>query len=161
MHNRVLWVGGDAYPLHQLASARQVIWPPPSHSGEVLRSLRQFLWLVLVVVVLAYVCVKSGNGIVSEGVPLLAMVAGLVLIVRRLLPRLRQAPLYGLMLETSSSSTTAVVSHDSRQIAELIQLIMTAIDNPRADFLVRVESVHIGDRITQHGNHNTGKQVRR
>jgi hypothetical protein len=66
---------------------------------------------------------------------------------------------YKLVIETSNSATTAVVSHDARQIGNLIQMIMEAIDNPQAEFALQVENVHIGDKITQYGDHNTGKRV--
>ncbi|MEU9043858.1 MULTISPECIES: DUF6232 family protein [unclassified Kitasatospora] len=158
---RVLWIGGDAYPLQHIARARQLVWWPPKRSRTIIRFVRQLFALVFATATLGALVQNSLEKSQAAVVPGLLVLVGLVFIVYRLVTRLRQRALYKLVIETSNSSTTAVVSHDPRQIGDLIQMIMDAIDNPQAEFALQVENVHIGDRINQYGNHNIGKQVGR
>ncbi|WP_037901310.1 DUF6232 family protein [Streptomyces sp. NRRL S-350] len=158
---RVLWVGGDAYPLQHIARARQLVWWPPKRSWTIIRFVRQVFALAFAATVLGALLQNSTEPGQAAAVPGALLVAGLAYCIYRLVTRLRQRPLYKLVIETSNASTTAVVSHDPRQIGQLIEMIMDAIDNPQAEFAVQVENVHIGDRINQYGNDNIGKQVGR
>lgn len=156
---RVLWIGGDAYPLQHIARARQLVWWPPKRSWTIIRFVRQLFGLVFATAILGTLVRNSVEKSQAAALPGLLLLAGLAFITYRLVTRLRQRALYKLVIETSNSSTTAVVSHDPRQIGDLIQMIMEAIDNPQAEFALQVENVHIGDKINQYGDHNIGKQV--
>ncbi|MFD8786802.1 DUF6232 family protein [Kitasatospora sp. NPDC059599] len=156
---RVLWIGGDAYPLQHIARARQLVWWPPKRSWTIIRFVRQLFGLVFATAILGTLVRNSVETSQAAVLPGLLLLAGLAFITYRLVTRLRQRALYKLVIETSNSSTTAVVSHDPRQIGDLIQMIMEAIDNPQAEFALQVENVHIGDKINQYGDHNIGKQV--
>ncbi|WP_157849642.1 MULTISPECIES: DUF6232 family protein [Streptomyces] len=158
---RVLWVGGDAYPLQHIARARQLVWWPPKKSRTIIRFVRQLIGLLFATAAVGAFVKNSADPGAAAAVPNILLLAGLVFIVYRLVVKLRQRALYKLVIETSNAATTAVVSHDARQIGSLIQMIMDAIDNPQAEFALQVENVHIGDRINQYGDHNIGKQVGR
>ncbi|RKT18631.1 hypothetical protein BX285_3060 [Streptomyces sp. 1114.5] len=158
---RVLWVGGDAYPLQHIARARQLVWWPPKRSRTIIRFVRQVFGLLCLTTFLGALLKNSADKTQAGAVPGVLLLAGFAFCLYRLVTKLRQRALYKLVIETSNSATTAVVSHDPRQIGSLIQMIMDAIDNPQAEFALQVENVHIGDRINQYGDHNIGKQVGR
>ncbi|MEV6470324.1 DUF6232 family protein [Kitasatospora sp. NPDC051702] len=155
---RVLWVGGDAYPLHNIARARRFETVPPKRARVILRFVRQVIGLLLATALLGSLTSSSANPTAGNLIAVV-MVALFLVSLYRLVTRLRMRTLYSLIIETSSSSNTAVVSHDAWQVNNLIELIMEAIDNPQAEFAVQVENVHVGDRITQYGDHNIGKKV--
>ncbi|MEU4120429.1 DUF6232 family protein [Kitasatospora sp. NPDC028055] len=154
---RVLWVGGDAYPLGNIARARQFM-VVPRRSFAIRRFLRALGSLFALLLAISFVSEAQKNDSV-KAVGGWVVIALFALSVYRLVQRLRMKPLYKLIIETSSSSNTAVVSHDSAEVSTLIRLIMDAIDNPQAEFALQVENIHIGDRINQYGDHNTGKMV--
>ncbi|MFD5465700.1 DUF6232 family protein [Kitasatospora sp. NPDC127059] len=156
---RVLWIGGDAYPLQHIARARQLVWWPPKRSRTVIRFVRQVLGLLFAASFLSALTHNSTDKTQAAAVPAVLLVAGFLFFLYRFVTRLRQKPLYKLVIETSNAATTAVVSHNQWQIGNLIQMIMEAIDNPQAEFALQVENLHVGDKITQYGDHNTGKRV--
>lgn len=155
----MLWIGGDAYPLQHIARARQLVWWPPSRTRTVVRFVRQLVGLLFAVGLLGALTHGATDRAQAVSVPSVLLLAGLAFCVYRLVTKLRQKPVYKLVLETSNAATTAVVSHNEWQITNLIQLIMEAIDNPQAEFAFQVENLHVGDKITQYGDHNTGKRV--
>ncbi|MFF2149095.1 DUF6232 family protein [Kitasatospora sp. NPDC058190] len=156
---RVLWIGGDAYPLQHIARARQLVWWPPKRLRTVIRFVRQVIGLLVAAGFVGALTKNATDQPMARAVPGVLLVAALLFCLYRFVTRLRQKAVYKLVIETSNSATTAVVSHDARQIGNLIQMIMEAIDNPQAEFALQVENVHIGDKITQYGDHNTGKRV--
>ncbi|MFD9691364.1 DUF6232 family protein [Kitasatospora sp. NPDC059146] len=155
---RVLWIGGDAYPLQHIARARQLVWWPPKRSRTVIRFVRQVIGLLCAVSLLSALT-RNGADATQAALPSVLLLAGLAFFLYRLVTKLRQKPVYRLVLDTSNAATTAVVSHHEWQITNLIQMIMEAIDNPQAEFAFQVENLHVGDKITQYGDHNTGKRV--
>ncbi|MEV7782214.1 DUF6232 family protein [Kitasatospora sp. NPDC088351] len=161
MSRRVLWVGADAYPLQNIARARRFeIVPRRGYA------VRAFLKAEILVVVLGAVALAITENIGDSSSPsglatfaALVVLALFVLNIVKLVRRLRRPILHQLVIETSSSSDTAVVSTDVKEVNHLIGLIMEAIDNPQAEFQLQVENVHIGDQINQFGDNNTGKKV--
>ncbi|MEU8925314.1 DUF6232 family protein [Kitasatospora sp. NPDC048545] len=145
--NRVLRVGDDSYPLRNIARTRmrEVV---PNRFAPVKGFLGGVVALP-VVVLIAKNFSDSFSGLV--------LVLGLAVLVAVLVKGLRAPVLHQLVIETSSSADTAVASRDAAQVRQLSDLINEAIENPQAEFRVTVESVHIGDRITQYGAGSTGK----
>ncbi|WBP89629.1 DUF6232 family protein [Kitasatospora cathayae] len=156
---RVLWIGGDAYPLNQIARARQVVWWPPKRSRLIIRFVRKLLGLLIIAGVLNALVPGMLTRPGSAYLPDALLLGFFCYYLYRLVTQLRYKPLYKLVIETSSSSNTAVVSYQAWQVQDLIQRIMEAIDDPLAEFTIQVENVHIGDQINQYGDHNTGKTV--
>lgn len=156
---RVLWVGGDAYPLHNIARARRFQLLPPKRARVIIRFSRQVIGLLVADAVLGSLLGRGANQETIKDVIGLVALAFFAVSLYQLVKRLQMRTVYQLVIETSSSSNTAVVSHDAQQVGNLIQLIMEAIDNPLAEFALQVENIHIGDQINQYGDHNTGKKV--
>ncbi|MBO1414748.1 DUF6232 family protein [Streptomyces sp. FH025] len=156
---RVLWVAKDAYPLGHIARARQLVWWPPKRSRVIIGYVRKVFGVLVAFGILNALTGGALRNTAASAVPSLILLGFLAYHTYRLVTQLRQKPLYKLVIETSSSSVTAVVSYHAWQIEDLIQRIMEAIDNPQAEFAIQVENVHIGDQINQYGDHNTGKTV--
>ncbi|MET8625622.1 DUF6232 family protein [Kitasatospora sp. NPDC004669] len=158
MHVRVqgqaLWVGEDAYPLSRVTSTRPQVERPPERSWTISR----FIFLLLALAYLAITIDTSNQSALNVtlmaagpiALPLLFLIG-----LYQLRAGLRRKTLHKLIIETASSRTIVVTSHDSRQISSLRK----AIHNPRAEFAIQVENAHFGDKIAQYGDHNTGKRV--
>jgi hypothetical protein len=154
---RVLWVDADAYPLHNIASARRV-----ETKRRWWKAIEQFLkQAVPLAIAFAVLGVVPHDGRYRDGIALVqaglavAFLAVLGLLLRRLLRR----KVYALVIDTSGASSTPLFSRDEDVIIDLIERITDAINNPEAEFQVLVDQRHIGDRITQYGDHNTGKKA--
>lgn len=160
---RVLWVGEAAYPLQNIARAQRVKLVPKR--GAALRSyVKAVLFWMLLGTVAAIALSTAGllrsgastlAGLVIIAVPVLIVVRTIRLI-GVLLPR----ELYALIIETAGTPRAALVSADESQVLELVHLIMDAIDNQKAEFHMRVETLHIGDKIQQFGDQNVGKATK-
>ncbi len=159
---RILWVGAEAYPLHNIARATTVRIRPRR-----MDALGQFLGYGLILVIVSGVILSAAShgeladadaGVVSDLVLLLDCVLGFVLVAR--LVSVLVTPVYhALVIETAGTPYTALVSTDKSVVSRLVFQIMDAIDNPEAEFQIQVENYHIGDKINMvGGNNNVGKQ---
>lgn len=153
---QVLWIGTDAFPLRNVTATRRAVIEP-DRWGAVKRSLKSLLALFIFLVI-AMIVGESVSGTLKELATLSAMAMFVILIVV-LVKRLRAPELYELIIETASSVQTVVASPDFMKVGALDKQIMEAINNPQVEFQLQIENAHIGDKITQHGNHNIGKQV--
>jgi hypothetical protein len=155
---RVLWVGAQAYPLHNIARA-QTIRLEPRRGLAFWRWLRAIaLWVILGIGAV----VVAGFGGATTVDDLIGLVASVVLTLVlistvRLILALSTRTHFALVIETAGTPHTAVVSPDENLMTKLVFMIMDAIDNPAADFQMAVENFHLGDKITQFGNQNLGK----
>ncbi|MFH8382520.1 DUF6232 family protein [Kitasatospora sp. NPDC018058] len=151
MHGQALWVGGNMYPLRHIVHTQQTIWPAPRRSRTIGRFILQMLSLLLgTLVVLA--------GHFPDGAGALVAIVALIYL-WQLVKRLRQKTLHKLAIEMSNAKTTVLTSHDRQTIESLVRMITDGINNPHAEFSFRAQNLHVGDKITQHGDHNTGKRV--
>ena len=66
---------------------------------------------------------------------------------------------YALIIETAGNPNTALVSRDPGVVSQLVQEIMSAIDNPSASFPQQSFFHEYGDKITQYGHDNVGKMA--
>ncbi|QNP72584.1 hypothetical protein IAG44_26260 [Streptomyces roseirectus] len=159
----ILWVGAEAYPLHNIARATTVRIRPRR-----MAALGQFLAYALLLVVVSGVITEAArhgelnnadSGAVTDLVLLLDAVIGGILVIR--LVSVLVTPVYhALVIETAGTPYTALVSTDKTIVSRLVFQIMDAIDNPEAEFQVSVENYHIGDKINMVGGHNNiGKQA--
>ncbi len=149
---QILWIGSDAYPLKGITRVGSRTWVPRRGVlvWEFLKSVVGW-WFAgfLIAVVLFYV----------QNLPILFMglVAGLVTLTVVKAVRLSswlRFTFHKLDVETASSSTTALVSKDPGVVRDLVVRITAAINNPAAEFHVKVDSFHLGDNITQHGDNS-------
>ncbi|MEV0191303.1 DUF6232 family protein [Kitasatospora purpeofusca] len=146
--NHILKVGSNSYPLRNITCTRiQHVQPDRS------KPVWSFLgWCVLLPVL------SLGTTDITVRYWILGIGFGvqLVRLVWRLLPR----TVHQLVIETPGRSETAAESRDLAQIRLLAGLIDEAMGNPQAEFRITAENIHIGDAITQYGDHNTGKIAR-
>lgn len=151
---RILWVGAEAYPLHNIARA-QTIKLVPKRGLALLKAI--VLWVVLGVAA-AVVTGLPGFGSVTL-TSLMAVVVFVLIVVStiRLIAVLSTRTLYALVIETAGTPYRALVSTDGNLVTQLVHRIMDAINNPQAEFQLRVENFHVGDKIQQFGNQNLGK----
>ncbi|WP_258573152.1 DUF6232 family protein [Streptomyces sp. KM273126] len=153
---QVLWIGSDAYPLRNVTATRRAVIVP-----DRLNAVKSFLKSLLVLFVLLIIAMTVGESVsdtLTELATSFAMVLFVVLFIV-LVKRLRTPELYELIIETASSAQTVVASPNFMRVSALDKQVMEAINNPQAEFQLQIENAHIGDRITQHGNRNVGKQV--
>jgi hypothetical protein len=145
---RILWVGAEAYPLHNIARA-QTVKLVPNRALALARYIRAIaLWVVLGLVAM----IVTQNELVAA-VVLVLIVANTV----RLITKLSAATFYALVIETAGTPYRALVSTDENLVTHIVHEIMDAINNPQAEFQFQVENFHVGDKIEQFGNQNVGK----
>jgi hypothetical protein len=149
---RILWFGSEAYPLHNITRTNQLRLYP----NRVLALKRYVIMVVLSLFVAAIVAsaLPGALGIVAV-IGVLAWIAYKTI---RLIEFLRLT-LYELVVETAAGSHRGLVSDNGNVVADLSFRITDAINNPHAEFEMRVENFHVGDHINMIGNHNTGKMV--
>lgn len=165
----VLYIGSEAYPLHNIARVQTVELAP--RRGRAVGSFVKeiLLWAALGVggvVALRFAelsssDVKTFTNYIAIGAVALALVSTV-----KVLVALARRTYYALVLETSGRPHTAVVSPQQQVVDQLVRQIMTAISNPRdprAEF--RTEIVHHhhhgnnyfgGQHVSVHGSSNVG-----
>jgi len=153
---RILWVGGDAYPLHNIARVQPSTLVP--RRGPMLwdyfkEIVRWVLLGIAAVVVIGLFWFGSNSllGLVAVIVLVLIVVSTI-----KLIAKLRT--FYALVIETAGMPYTALVNPDSNLVTRLVHQITDAIDNPQAEWQILVVN-HIGDKIFQFGDYNMGKVV--
>jgi Flp pilus assembly protein TadB len=146
----VLWVGSEAYPLHNIARAQGLKITP-----GLLETGKSTLVQACVATIIALIVIVVGHGPVRIlGVLFLAIVVIAMIV---WLATRQQKSYYALIIETAGNPRTALVSTDRSVVSSLVFQIMDAISNPQAEFRVQVNNVQHGDRFTQIGNQNVGK----
>jgi hypothetical protein len=68
--------------------------------------------------------------------------------------------LYELVIETAAGSHRGLVSNGGDMVGDLAIRITDAINNPAAEFQMRVENIHVGDNVNTYGDYSVGKAVR-
>lgn len=150
---RILWVGGEAYPLRSIARVQ---------TNKLVPRLGLALWGYLKTIVLwVFLGVVAAvvTGLLefdSNALPRFVAVVGLVLIVSTIRLIAATRTFYELVIETAGAPYRALVSPDENLVTGLVHRIVDAINNPQAEWQVRVEN-HFGDKINQYGDHNVGK----
>ncbi|MEV8021704.1 DUF6232 family protein [Streptomyces sp. NPDC086554] len=165
----ILWVGGEAYPLHNIARAT-TIRIEPDRKAAVWRFLRYVLTLAILTVAAVVVSdrVEWPDGDygkeqdVMRGVTIVVLVLAAAFTIQLLLV-LAMRTYYALVIETSGTPRAVLVSADPREVGGLVYQITDAISNPQANFRTEITNYynsHIGDKINQIGGvGNTGKRV--
>lgn len=164
---RLLWVGEAAYPLHNITRVHTFVLRPKR-----VEAFMSFLkWLGITVIALILLQTANANstsdaqgGSGSAGT-LWALGIPVVIGLAMWLAREWSAPSqHVLAVETSSASTAVVTLPNPEQLRQLVRYLVNAIENPEAEFHVRVERVlvnpknyHFGDNVNMYGGlYNTG-----
>ncbi|WP_189941412.1 DUF6232 family protein [Streptomyces aurantiogriseus] len=144
---RLLWVGEAAYPLHNVTRVHTLVLRPKR-----MEALTDFLkWTALTVVASVVIQVVADDDSVQVMLLLLGGALVVWLFVRML--KLWSAPdEHVLAVETNSASTALVTLPNPEQLRQLVQYIVNAIENPEAEFQVRVESLQINPKNYQYGD---------
>jgi hypothetical protein len=161
--HRVLWIGGAAYPLHNIARAQTIKLVP--NRGKALGNyvLQIVLWFAL----MAGAIYAMDSGLLSLGDrDELAQPLFLVFLVLmgistiNLLVKLLARTYYAMVIETAGNPQTALVSTDKEVVSSLVRRTMAAIDNPEAEFRQEVTNItNIGEQFNVLGKHAVGKQA--
>ncbi|MFD3926548.1 DUF6232 family protein [Streptomyces sp. NPDC058614] len=162
----ILWVGAEAYPLHNIARAT-TIRIDPNRKAAVWRFIKSVLVLAILTVA-ATVAIErvewpsSNKQDAMRGMAIFVLVLAAVFAVQLLLV-LTMRTYYALVIETSGTPRAVLVSTNAREVGGLVYRITEAISNPQANFRTEITNYynnHIGDKINQIGGiGNTGKRV--
>jgi hypothetical protein len=158
---RVLWVGGDAYPLHNIARAQvRRLHPRPGTPVRdfLVEIVRWIALAILLITVMALTGLRGATIYVFVILALLILVS--VLKLMRAISREREKKdYYLLVLQTSGDPRTLLASTDREQIYDLVQTIMAAIDDAAVTYHNWISNYY-GDVIRQYGNENIGKIIK-
>lgn len=159
---RLLWVGDAYYPLQNVARV-YTLTIHPRRKDAVLLFVKRLLILgtatVLLSLLAATIDASSDGG--SAGVTVLVVCAAGATLLYSLVEMLKVlgAPThFVLAVETTGPSTAVVTSPDPDQLRRLAHQIAHAIENPQAEFEVRVNTIAIspkhyyfGDNVNMYG----------
>ncbi|MET9433999.1 DUF6232 family protein [Streptomyces sp. NPDC006551] len=158
---RILWVGGAAYPLHNIARVYTFTLRPRRKEAVLLFLKRVALTLAVAAVLtllggLATMGSEGGETIltwvwfVAFGVMIYALV--------EMITVLSAQSHFVLAVETSGASTALVTAQNPEQLRQLVHSITHAIEHPETEFQVRVETLTInptnyyfGDNVNMYG----------
>lgn len=161
---RLLWVGDAYYPLQNVARV-YTLTIHPRRKDAVVTFVKRLLLLGMATVFLLLLAATSGGfgsrGDDSGGVTALVVIAASAALVYSLVEMLRvlsAPPHFVLAVETTGPSTAVVTSPDADQLRGLAHQIAHAIENPAAEFTVRVDTIAIspkhyyfGDNVNMYG----------
>ncbi|MFF2327666.1 MULTISPECIES: DUF6232 family protein [unclassified Streptomyces] len=164
---RLLWVGEAAYPLHNITRVHTFELRPKR-----MEAFMSFLkWLGATFVAFVVLQTANDNSSFDGGSSndsagalwflALAIAIGLVV---HLVKDLAAPSEHVLAVETTSASSALVTLPNPDQLRQLVHYLVHAIENPEAEFQVRVERVlvnpknyHFGDNVNMYGGmFNTG-----
>ncbi|MGW7249749.1 DUF6232 family protein [Streptomyces decoyicus] len=159
---RLLWVGDAYYPLQNIARVH-TLTIHPRRKDAVLLFAKRLLIIGAVTTLLGLLAglIDSSSSGGSTGLTALVVIVALAALVYCLVEMLKVlgAPShYVLAVETSGPSTAVVTSPDRGHLRRLAQQIADAIENPKAEFEVRVDTLTIspkhyyfGDNVNMYG----------
>ncbi|MFG2979629.1 DUF6232 family protein [Streptomyces sp. NPDC048258] len=139
---RVLWIGGEAYPLQNIA--RATTWRIDPERG---RAVGQFIKSMLTLGILTVIAFAALQGVAGDqlmnGVTFAALALA-AFFLYRLISVLTTRTYYALVIETSGTPRTLLASADQQEVQQLVLDIMEAIDDPHADFSRPINTYNIG-----------------
>lgn len=148
---RILWIGGEAYPLQNIARVQSVSYEP-RRNRVIARYIRTvIIWLVVAAVVSGSL---SASGSAAGGTLVFLAILAIIAYKTYQMINLLSLKYYALKIETAGNPRTALLIKDRDFINKLVYLITDAINNPEAEFQFKVENLHVGDKIEQYGEQN-------
>ncbi len=147
---RTLWVGSKAYPLHMITLVEPLELTPNRKRMAVayVKQAGATFGLGLAgLVVLS--CAGTSASPTVWGIFVLVVFGLLAMQTVQLVRGLSLASLYILKIRTAGTAHAALVSRDQKLIFELTHRVVDAIDNPKAEFEIRVDHLDIvhGDKV--------------
>lgn len=162
VHERILWVGSEAYPLQNIArvSTGEVVHRKGAAIGKFIGFSVRWLFLGLVALVVLFVVdVLRTDEQTNTAIKVAGAIVGLLVLVQfiRLLSVLSRRKLWALIIETAGTSHRAVISDDKSLVDTLVRKIVTAINDPTATFSQTVHNHIAGDQYNQYGRDSVGR----
>lgn len=164
---RLLWVGDAYYPLQNIARAYTLTIHPRRKEAVLLFVKRLLITgavATLLFLLAAMIDMSSGFGGDSGGSPVLTTLVVIVATAAQVYAFVDMVKVLGapsrfvLAVETSGLSTAVVTSPHTDRLRRLAHQIADAIENPEAEFEVRVDTVSInpahyyfGDNVNMYG----------
>lgn len=147
---RTLWVGSKAYPLHMITLVEPLEITP--NRGRMIGAFAKRASATGGLGIVGAVILSCAGTSVSPtvwGILALVVCGLLVAHIVKLAKGLGLANLYILKIRTAGTAHAALVSTDQKLIFELTHRVVDAIDNPKAEFEIRVDHLDIvhGDKI--------------
>ncbi|MGW6361777.1 DUF6232 family protein [Streptomyces sp. NPDC055092] len=166
--NKLLWIGGAAYPLHNITRVYTFMLRPRKKEAvnRFLTILAITLAVTLALTVLSALTAVASSDL-AGGLLNLVWSCALAVIIYALVEMskvLGAQSRFVMAVETSGMSTALVTSRNPEHLNQLVNYTAHAIDNPQAEFQVRVEALsvsprhyHFGDNVNMYGgNGNVG-----
>lgn len=164
---RLLWVGDAYYPLQNIARVNTLTIHPRRKEAIVL-FVKRLLLIAALSTLLGLLAAAidlsssfSGDGGGSPGLTTLVTLVALGALIWsfvEMMQVLSSPPRFVLAVETSGPSTAVVSGTDPKQLRQLAHQIADSIENPAAEFAVRVDTVTIspshyyfGDNVNMYG----------
>ncbi|MFM9368827.1 DUF6232 family protein [Streptomyces sp. Da 82-17] len=162
MSKRLLWVGEAYYPLQNVARVHTVTIHP-RRKEAVLLFVKRVLAIVLLLVVLGLLAAaidtansfgedEGGGGAGLSALVLVVAVGAFIYYLIEMLKVLGAPSYYVLAVETNGPSHAVVTSSSTELLRNIAQQIAEAIENPRAEFEVRVEKISISPKHYYYGD---------
>jgi hypothetical protein len=147
---RILWFGTEAYPLPNITKTS-------THKLKVDRgaAIRRYAISVAIWLTAAIVVFSAAPGVFAV-LALLAVLAWIAVKTIRLIELLKLR-LHELVIQTAAGSHRGLISKNGNVVTDLSLRITDAINDPYAEFQMKVENYHVGDNFTMSGNNNVNK----
>ncbi|MER8224040.1 DUF6232 family protein [Streptomyces sp. NPDC094143] len=169
VHNRLLWVGGAAYPLRNIARVYTFTLHPKRKEAVFRFLTRAGITLAVAIGLsiiggLTYLADESAAGGLLTFV-WICSIAALIYFLVEMLSVVTAQSHYVLAVETAGPSTAMVTSRDPHHLDRLVGYVAGALENPDTEFTVTVERLtinspsnyHFGDNVNMYGgNGNVG-----
>ena len=131
---RVLWVGGQAYPLQNIARVATVRGKPNPVLDRLSATGCMILPIIFLLMVLSMVAVAAHLTALVIGFWVLVVIAWIYALV----DHLARKRAYSLVIETAGSSLAVLSSKNKAGLDRIVWEIMKAIDNERVEFQAQV-----------------------
>ncbi|MEV7394787.1 DUF6232 family protein [Streptomyces sp. NPDC091215] len=156
---RLLWVGGAAYPLENIARVHTYMLIPRRAQAT-----RLFLIRLGIILLLGFALTKLNSATGGDrGSPLpvwvwLGSTAALLFCAVEWLRVLSATPLHVLAVETSGPPMAVVTIADPRRLDQVVGAIVDAIEHPETEFhitahrlMVNPKNYYFGDNVNMYG----------
>jgi hypothetical protein len=147
---RTLWVGLQAYPLHNVTRVRPMEVKLNYRAVALGYGRKASAWAGLGVVGLTVLACLGEAAPIGVSVVFAVVILGmLTLHTVRLIRRLTMPKLYALSVATTGDVRAALVSTDKDQIYELTNRVVDAIDNPALEYAIKIDNIEtiFGDKV--------------
>lgn len=149
-----LRIGADIYPLRTITMVR-----PTRHEPDRPAAIKRLVIRVPVCWFVGSLLIVSGQRTSTPAaVFAIAVTTGaFAFLCVSFFRQWRMPTLYRLSIETAGRLRTVVTSTDPAAVTQLARRLTDALDRPDIEFHQRIDTLHIGDKITQYGHGNIGK----